>query len=298
MRWTAPEGGADSYNIYRTSPRHSQTGVAIVYLALGSSTSYTDRDVAVAGHYSYQIQAVRGGLGSDWSGTMTVVVPESAVPTATGTPVPSTATSTATVTPTPTATPTATPASALPDPTLTAQADADAVRLRWTEAAGAARYELWTWWDTDVGWQRLDDGNLTGTNYTHTAVTAGTTYYYTIRSVNAAGDTSTWSDYESVTIPSSTPRISTPALTVRSAQGGIELSWGEVDSAARYELWTWWDTDVGWQRLDDGNLTGTNYTHTAVTAGTTYYYAIRSVSAGGEVSEWSEYVSTTALASE
>ena len=204
---------------------------------------------------------------------------------------------TATPTPTPTATPTP-QAPELTAPALTAQAATDAVELRWEAVAGAVRYDLFSWWDREVGWQQLDDGSLTGTSHTHTAVTPGTTYYYTIRSVNAAGDTSTWSDYESVTIPSSTPSISTPTLTVRSAQGRIELRWEEVASAARYELWTWWDREVGWQQLDDGNLTGTNYTHTAVTPGTTYYYTIRSVSAEGEASEWSEYVSATAIASE
>ena len=78
----------------------------------------------------------------------------------------------------------------------------------------------------------------------------------------------------------------------------MDLSWEATTGAARYELWTWWDLDVGWQQLDDGNLTGTTYTHADVTAGTTYYYAIRSVSTEGEVSDWSEFVSTTAVASE
>ena len=201
------------------------------------------------------------------------------------------------LTPTPTATSTPT-AQELPAPALTAQAASGAVELRWEAVAGAVRYELFSWWDREVGWQQLDDGSLTGTNYSHTVVKAGTTYYYAIRSVNAAGDTSTWSDYKSVTVPSSTPRISTPTLTVRTAQGGTELRWGEVVSAARYLLWTWWDREVGWQQLDDGSLTGTNYSHTVVKAGTTYYYTIRSVSAEGEVSEWSDYVSTTAIASE
>ncbi len=95
---------------------------------------------------------------------------------------------TSTVTPTPTAD----PASALPVPALTAQAGANAVGLRWTEVAGAVRYELMVWWDAGTGWQPLGGANLTGTSYTHTGVTAGTKYYYTIRAVNAAGETSGW----------------------------------------------------------------------------------------------------------
>ena len=204
-------------------------------------------------------------------------------------------TSTPTATPTPTPTVTPTPqAHELTAPALTAQAAAGAVELRWDAVAGAVRYELWSWWDREVGWQQLDDGSLTGTTYTHTDVTAGTTYFYAIRSVNADGDKSTWSDYVSVTVPSSISGISTPALTVNRVQGGVELRWGTVAGAVRYELWTWWDREVGWQQLDDGSLTGTTYTHTDVTAGTTYYYSIRAVNAAGEMSDWLEpYPSAT-----
>ena len=182
-------------------------------------------------------------------------------------------------------------------PTLTAEVSGSTVDLSWEAAAGAARYKLSTWWDSEVGWQRLDDGNLTGTTYTHTDVTAGTTYFYAILSVSAGGEMSTWSDFESVTVPASEPGLSAPTLTAESAQGGVDLSWGEVAGAARYELSTWWDSEVGWQPLDDGNLTGTTYTHTDVTAGTTYFYAVRSVSAGGEMSTWSDFESVTVPAS-
>ena len=52
--------------------------------------------------------------------------------------------------------------------------------------AGAVRYELWVW-DSVNEWQQLGGDNLSGTAYTHTGVTAGTTYYYAIRAVNAGG---------------------------------------------------------------------------------------------------------------
>ena len=74
-------------------------------------------------------------------------------------------------------------------PVLTAQAEESKIELSWTAVTDAARYELWTWTSTD-GWQQLDDSSLTGTTYTHTEVTAGTTYHYTIRAVNADDQTS------------------------------------------------------------------------------------------------------------
>ena len=145
------------------------------------------------------------------------------------------------------------------------------------------RYELWVWWDSDIGWQRLDDGNLSSLTYTHAGVTAGVTYYYAIRAVNAAGETSDWSDYVPATVPAA---LSVPALTAKAVEDAIELSWGAVDGATRYDLWVWRDSDVGWQRLDDGNLSSLTYTHAGVTAGVTYYYTIRAVNAAGETSGW------------
>ena len=81
-------------------------------------------------------------------------------------------------------------------PTLTATPSADAVELNWTEVSGAVRYDLWTWWDAAIGWQQIGGDSLTGTNYTHTEVTAGVTYYYAVRGMDAAGEAvSAWSDY-------------------------------------------------------------------------------------------------------
>ena len=213
-----------------------------------------------------------------------------------------TATSTPTTTPTATAVQTATPASAashqgetqLAAPALTAEAVGNAVELRWEAVQNAVRYEILTWWDESIGWQPVGD-NLTGTSHTHTNVMDGTTYYYSIRALNAAGEAGGWLlDYPVVTV--SFPFESTQpvlAATVRGGANTIELRWDAVPGAVRYDLWAWTQT-AGWQRLDAGSLTGASYTHTGLTTGTTYYYALRAVNAGGAASAWSEFVSAIA----
>ena len=133
--------------------------------------------------------------------------------------------------------------STLSTPTLTANATANGIDLSWTAVTDAVRYELWTWTNTD-GWQQLGGDNLTGTSYSHTDATDGTTYHYAVRAVDADGETSAWSEYASAAAAS----VAAPTLSASATANGTELNWTAVSGAVRYELWTWTGAD-GWHDL-------------------------------------------------
>ena len=181
-----------------------------------TGTSYTHTDVTAGTEYYYTIQAVDAeGKKSGWLqafATATVqAAPAARTPATTPTPsaIPTSTliptltptqrtgawTSTATLTPTPTPThraaPTATTAP-FSAPALTAESTERGVVLNWGAVQGAVRYELMVWWDPLPTWQRLEDNNITGSSYTHTDVTAGTEYYYSIQAVDAEGKKSGW----------------------------------------------------------------------------------------------------------
>ena len=122
------------------------------------------------------------------------------------------------------------PPSTLPTPELNAQAADGAIKLSWTAVTGAARYQLWAWTSADA-WQQIGGDNLTGTTYNHTGLAAGTTYHYQIRALNAAAETSAWSQPVSATLPA---RLAAPELTARAAAGAVELNWPAVPGAVRY----------------------------------------------------------------
>ena len=177
-------------------------------------------------------------------------------------------------------------------PVLVARTSGDTIELTWSAIGDAARYELWVWWNSDTDWQQLDSGDLTETNFVHTEIEAGTTYFYLVRAVDSAGKIGLWSERVSATTPTPPPSISAPTLSTSASEGRIDLTWTEVVEAVRYELWSWTSAD-GWQQLDDGALSATSFNHTDLADGVTFFYTIRSVNSEGEKSDWSEQVSET-----
>ena len=87
--------------------------------------------------------------------------------------------------------------------------------------------------------------------------------------------------------PNVTGKLPAPALTAEAkGANAVELNWTAVAGAARYNLALYTVAD-GHQRLDDVIAPVTTFTHTERTAGRTYYYWVRAVSASGEEGDWS-----------
>ena len=155
LRWTTITG-ATRYDLYAWTSADGWWRIGGHNLA---GASFTHTGVTDGTTYFYAVRAVNAeDETSAWSGYVSVTA---------GTP-------------------------ALSTPTLTAQATANGIELSWKAVTNATRYELWAWTNAD-GWWEIGGDNLTGTTFTHNDVTDGTTYYYTVRAVNANGDVSAWS---------------------------------------------------------------------------------------------------------
>jgi titin len=151
----------------------------------------------------------------------------------------------------------------------------------WTAPAGATKYYL----DVNVnpsflsgqfvsGYQNLDVGNVT-TYSVNTNLTAGTIYYYRIRSNNGTG-TSTNSN--EITLSTAPPD---PVATAAGAisQSGFTANWGASTNAAQYFIDvatnnTFTSPVPDWTDVPVGNVT-TYVVNTNISPGTHYYYRIR-----------------------
>ena len=136
-------------------------------------------------------------------------------------------------------------------------------------------------WDEVNLWRQIGGDNLTGTSYSQKNVTAGTTYVYTVAAVDVNNLWGHLSAQKRVILSGAWGILPAPPLTATSTVATtVELRWTEVTHAVKYDLWTWWDSTIGWQRIND-SLKGASYIHRGLTPGTTYYYAIRAVDANG-----------------
>ena len=150
-----------------------------------------------------------------------------------------------------------------------------------------------------TGYDVYKDGVLltstTATTYTVSGLTASTTYVFTVKAKDAAGNVSVASNALSVTTLAPAPDTTAPTAATLSASGTTltttNLSWtGATDNVAV----------TGYDVYKDGVLLGstttaTTYAVTGLTASTTYAFTVKAKDAAGNVSVASNTVSVTTL---
>ncbi len=158
--------------------------------------------------------------------------------------------------------------------------------VSWSAVSGATSYNLY--WSTTSGVTTSSGTKLTGVTspYTHLSLTNRTTYYYIVTAVSASGESSASSQVSAI------PQVSAPGaptgISAVSGNAQVTLTWSAVSGATSYNLY--WSTTSGVTTSSGTKVTGVTspYTHLSRTNGTTYYYIVTAVSAGGESSASSQ----------
>ena len=174
---------------------------------------------------------------------------------------------------------------------VTATAGNAQVTLSWTASAGATSYTVERATMNGGTYTAIASG-VTTTSYTNTGLTNGTTYYYVIVAVNAGGSSPNSSQVSAQPIG---PPAAPTGVTATAGNAQVTLSWTASAGATSYTVERA-TTNGGTYTAIASGVTTTSYTNTGLTNGTTYYYVIVAVNAGGS-SPNSSQVSAQPIAS-
>lgn len=170
---------------------------------------------------------------------------------------------------------------------VTATAGNGQVSLSWSASTGATGYDVLRATSPGGTYTTVATG-VTGTSYTDATVSSGTTYYYVV----AARDTS-GSSANSTQVTAQTPPAAPTGLAATADNAQVSLLWNSSTGAATYNLLRSTTSGSGYVTAASG-LTGTSYTDTGLTNGTTYYYVVTATNTGGTSANSSETSATPA----
>lgn len=162
---------------------------------------------------------------------------------------------------------------------LTATAGNAQVVLSWTASSGAVSYNVGRATVSGGPFTTIStSGAVTTTSYTNTSLTNGTTYYYVVSAVNAAGQSANSSQVSAT--PLAAPAV--PAnLNAVAGNAQVVLTWNTSLTAVSYNVKRATVSGGPYTAISTA-VTATTYTDTAVTNATSYYYVVSAVNASGE----------------
>ncbi len=164
-------------------------------------------------------------------------------------------------------------------------AGAGQANLYWSGSTGATSYKVKR--STTSGGSYTQIATPASTSYTDSAVTNGTTYYYVVSAVGAGGESATHFPGQRRPAVAATPAPATPAnFAAIAGNAQVSLSWSASSGSTGYKVKR--STTSGGSYTQIATPASTSYTDSAVTNGTTYYYVVSAVGAGGESANTSQ----------
>lgn len=147
------------------------------------------------------------------------------------------------------------------------------VKVTIKQYEGATYYRIYRKTEGE-SWKKLaDTKSLT---YVDKSVKSGTTYYYTVRALDADKKTITGYDKKGKSIK----YIAQPKISkLENAEKGVKITWGKSKGASSYRVFR--KTEGGdWKKLAD--TTKTSYTDESAASGKKYYYTVRCLDKNGK----------------
>ena len=153
-------------------------------------------------------------------------------------------------------------------------------QLTWKAVSGAASYKVYRATAKNGAYSVIN--TTKALTYTNTGAALGTTYYYKVEALNAAGKSM---GFSAVVEGKVAPVL---AVGYSSVSGKPQLTWKAVPGATEYQVYRSTQQNSGYSKIN--TTTATSYVNTGAKANTTYYYRIVAVK-GTAASDFSNIVS-------
>jgi fibronectin type 3 domain-containing protein len=260
LSWSAPASNGGSpvtgYDVYRgTSPGGEGSTPVATNVA---TTSFTDTGRTNGTTYYYTVAAVNA-VGVSPQSNEASATPRAAVPSA---------------------------------PTgLAASAGNGLVALSWTVpnsdgGSPITGYDVYR--GTSPGGESATPvaTNVASNSFTDSGLTNGTTYYYKVAAVNAAGTSPQSGEVSATPQPAVTVPSAPQSLAATGGNGAVQLSWtapASTGGAAVTGYNVYRGTSAGGEAATPvaTNVTTTSFIDNPLTNGTTYYYTVKAVNSAG-----------------
>lgn len=165
----------------------------------------------------------------------------------------------------------------LATPKTTATVTKTGYTVKWTKVDGASTYRIYRaeylngkW----SNWNKLSDQKASVTSFKDKNIKAGGVYKYTVRAMASGGVASA---YEGTPI---LVYLTTPAVKIANAKGGVKGSWNAVTGAEGYIVYRselsngkW----SAWTNLGTAKATTKSFTDKTAVSGKTYRYTVKAV---------------------
>ncbi|WP_179198488.1 glycoside hydrolase family 6 protein [Paenibacillus amylolyticus] len=163
---------------------------------------------------------------------------------------------------------------------LTASAGNSQVSLTWTASTGATSYSVKRALSASGPFTTVA-ANVSGTSYSNTGLINGTTYYYVVTATNAVGESVNSATATATPVAGVTAPAVPTALTATAGNAQVSLTWTASTGATSYDVKRALSATGPFTTIA-ANVSGTAYTNTALTNGTTYHYVVSAVNAAGQ----------------
>jgi hypothetical protein len=177
---------------------------------------------------------------------------------------------------------------------LTATPGNNQVSLTWNASSGATSYNVKRATTSGGPYATIAPG-VTTTSYTDTTAVNGTTYYYVVSAVNAAGESANSSEVSATPQAPTAPAAPTGLTATAIGKKKIRLQWTQSSSPNVTQNNIYRSTASGGPYTLVATIAATtSYNNAGLTSGTTYYYVVTAVNNSGLESATSNEASATA----